>query len=131
MSLSKDVPFSFLITPDLLCDPRVRYTPWKAAIFKIAAAQLRSQFPSGCLFLVQTTLEYDASPLHTDSSGTLIPKPALAPPPLPKTGDTVIAREAYTRDLAQYVVWVEVQAKLLTAIIASVLPADLLPVSPP
>ena len=125
MSLSKDVPSSFVITPDLLCDPRVRYTPWKAAIFKTAAAQLRSQFPSGCLFLVQTQPEYDAFPFHT-VSGTLIPRPALTTYPLPKAGDSVIAREAYTRDLAQYVAWVEVQAKLLTAIIASILPADLL-----
>ncbi len=110
MSFSKDVASSFLITPDLLCDSRVRYTPWKAAIFKIAAAQLRSQFPSGCLFLVQTKPKYDAFPLHTDASGTLIPRPVLAPPSLPKAGDTVIALEAYTRDLAQYVAWVEVQA---------------------
>ena len=133
MSLSKDVPSSFLITPDLLCDSRVRYTPWKAAIFKLAAAQLRSQFPSGCLFLVQTQAEYDAFPLHTDTSGHLIPRPVLVlvPPSLPKASDTVIARETYTRDLAQYVAWVEVQAKLLTAIIASVLPADLLALRDP
>jgi hypothetical protein len=117
MSLSKDVLSSFLITLDLLCDPRVRYTPWKAAIFKIAAAQLRSQFPS-CLFLVQTQSKYDAFPFHTNAFGTLTRDLLCPPPPLPKTGDTVVAREAYTRDLAQYVAWVEVQAKLLTAIIA-------------
>ncbi len=55
----------------------------------------------------------------------------MALPSLPKAGDTVIARDAYTRDLARYVAWVEVQAKLLTAIIASVLPADLLALREP
>jgi hypothetical protein len=121
MSLSQGIPFSFLITPDLLCDPRVRYTPGKTAIFKIAAAQLRSQFPSGCLFMLQTQLECEAFPFH------LTPlEPLSRAPSLPKSGDAVVIREAYTRDFAQYMAWVEVKAKLLTAIIASSLPADLL-----
>jgi hypothetical protein len=85
MSLSRDIPssFHFHIVPDLLNDPRTNYRlPWKAALFKIAASQLPTLFVSGCLFLVQTQLEYDAFPLHI-VSGNVIAKPKLATLPSP------------------------------------------------
>ncbi len=97
MSLSKDVPSSFLIAPDLLHDPRANYLPWKSALFKIAASQLPTVFVSGCLFLVQTQQGYDAFPLHI-VSGNVIAPPTLAPPPVPVTGDTTLQREAFARD---------------------------------
>jgi hypothetical protein len=59
MSLSKDVPSSFLIAPDLLHDPRANYPgtfPGKQLFssFKLAASQLPALSASGGLFLVQT-----------------------------------------------------------------------------
>ena len=130
MSLSKDVPSSFLIAPDLLHDPRANYLPWKAALFKIAASQLPTVFVSGCLFLVQTQQEYDAFPLHI-VSGNVIPAPKLTPPTAPVAGDTTLQREAFARDLASYEALVLVQARLKTAIIASILPADLVALRDP
>ena len=130
MSLSKDVPSSFLIAPDLLHDPRANYLPWKAALFKIAASQLPTVFVSGCLFLVQTQQEYDAFPLHI-VSGNVIPAPKLTPPTAPVAGDTTLQREAFARDLASYEALVLVRARLKTAIIASILPADLVALRDP
>ena len=101
MSLSKDVPSSFLIAPDLFHDPRANYLPWKAALFKIAASQLPTLFVSGCLFLVQTQPEYDAFPLHVASGRVIVP-PTLVPPTAPVAGDTTFQRETFARDLASY-----------------------------
>jgi hypothetical protein len=98
MSLSKDVPSSFLIAPDLLHDPRANYLPWKAALFKLAASQLPALSASGYLFLVQTQPEYD---LHV-VSGTVIAPPSLKPPTPPVAGDTTLQRETYARALASH-----------------------------
>jgi hypothetical protein len=130
MSLSKDVPSSFIIAPDLLHDPRANYLPWKAALFKIAASQLPTLFVSGCLFLVQTQPEYDAFPLHV-VSGSVIAPPTLIPPTPPVAGDTTLQREAFARALASHEALVLVQARLKTAIIASILPADLVALRDP
>ncbi len=111
MSLSKDVPSSFLVAPDLLHDPRANYHPWKAALFKIAASQLPTLFVSGCLFLVQTQPEYDAFPLHV-VSGSVIAPPTLIPPTPPVAGDTTLQREAFARALASHEALVLVQARL-------------------
>jgi hypothetical protein len=127
MSLSKDVPSSFLIAPDLLHDPRANYLPWKAALFKIAASQISV---SGCVFLVQTQTVYDAFPLHV-VSGRVIASPTLAPPTAPVAGDTTLQRETFARDLASYEALVLVKARLKTAIIASILPADLVALHDP
>ena len=130
MSLSRDIPSSFQIAPDLLHDPRANYLPWKAALFKIAASQLPTLFVSGCLFLVQTQPEYDAFPLHI-VSGSVIAPPTLAPPTPPVAGDTTLQRETFARDLASYEALVLVQARLKTAIISSILPADLVALRDP
>ena len=130
MSLSRDIPSSFHIVPDLLNDPRTNYLPWKAALFKIAASQLPTLFVSGCLFLVQTQPEYDAFPLHI-VSGNVIAKPTLAAPTPPVAGDTTLQRETFARDLASYEALVLVQARLKTAIISSILPADLVALRDP
>ena len=130
MSLSRDIPSSFQIAPDLLHDPRANYLPWKAALFKIAASQLPTLFVSGCLFLVQTQPEYDAFPLHI-VSGSVIAQPTLAPPTPPVAGDTTLQRETFARDLASYEALVLVQARLKTAIISSILPADLVALRDP
>ena len=71
MSLSRDIPSSFHIVPDLLNDPRTNYLPWKAALFNIAVSQLPTLFVSGCLFLVQTQPEYDAFPRHIVSGNVI------------------------------------------------------------
>ena len=101
MSLSRDIPSSFHLVPDLLNDPRTNYLPWKAALFKIAASQLPTFFVSGCLFLVQTQPEYDAFPLHL--TGTRVtPRPTVTAPTPPVAGDTTLQRETFARDLASY-----------------------------
>ena len=130
MSLYKDVPSSFLIAPDLLHDPRANYLPWKEALFKIAASQLPTLFVSGCLFLVQNQSEYDTFPLHV-VSGSVIAPPTLTPPTPPVAGDTTLQREAFARALASHEALVLVRARLKTAIIASILPADLLALRDP
>ena len=89
--------------------------------FPIAASQLPTLFVSGCLFLVQTQPEYDVFPLHI-VSGNVIAKPTLAPPPVPVIGDTTLQHEAIARDQASYEALVLVQARLKTAMIASILP---------
>ena len=53
------------------------------------------------------------------------------PPPIPVTGDTTLQREAYARELASYEALVLVQARLKTAIISSILPADLVALRDP
>ena len=130
MSLSRDIPSSFHLVPDLINDPRTNYLPWKAALFKIAASQLPTFFVSGCLFLVQTQPEYDAFPLHL--TGTRVtPRPTVTAPTPPVAGDTTLQRETFARDLASYEALVLVQARLKTAIISSILPADLVALRDP
>jgi hypothetical protein len=82
MPLSKpETPFQ--IVPDLLHDARINYKPWLACIFSIAASQCRTQFDSGCLFMVMTDAEYAAFSLHVDASGNAIQRPTVVPPKLP------------------------------------------------
>jgi hypothetical protein len=56
----------------------------KAALFKIAASQLPTYFVSGCLFLVQTQLEYDALPLHIGTGFSSHPTTYCDPPYCPR-----------------------------------------------
>ena len=53
------------------------------------------------------------------------------PPYPPVAGDTTLQRETFARDLASYEALVLVQARLKTAIIASILPADLVALRDP
>jgi hypothetical protein len=64
-------------------------------------------------------------------SGNVISQPKLAPPQVPVTGDTTLQREAFARDQASYEALVLVQARLKTAIIASIMPADLVALRDP
>ncbi len=64
-------------------------------------------------------------------SGTVIAPPSLTPPTPPVAGDTTLQRETYARALASHEALVLVQARLKTAIIASILPADLVALRDP
>ena len=64
-------------------------------------------------------------------SGNVIAKPTLAAPTPPVAGDTTLQRETFARDLASYEALVLVQARLKTAIISSILPADLVALRDP
>ena len=130
MSLSKpDTPFQ--IVPDLLHDARINYKPWLACIFAIAASQCQTQFDSGCLFMVMTDAEYAAFPLHVDAGGQAIQRPTVVPPVLPPIDANGMLRDGFNRALAHHEAWVTVRAKLLAAVIKSVLPQDLMALRDP
>ncbi len=64
-------------------------------------------------------------------SGRVISPPTLVPPTAPVAGDTTLQRETFARDLASNEALVLVKARLKTAIIASILPADLVTLRDP
>jgi hypothetical protein len=131
MSLSKSET-SFQIVPDLLHDARVNYTPWLACIFANAASQGQTQSDSGCLFMVIADEEYAAFPLHVDAGGNAIQRPAAVPPVLPPLDTNAMLRDGFNRALAHHEAWVTVRAKLLAAVIKSVLlPQDLMALRDP
>jgi hypothetical protein len=95
MSLSKPkTPFQ--IVPDLLHDARINYRPCLACIFAIAASQCKTQFDSGCLFMVMTDEGYAAFPLHVDAGGNAIQRPAVISPVLHPLDANAMLRDGVT-----------------------------------
>jgi len=64
-------------------------------------------------------------------SGNVIAPPSVRPPTPPQAGDTTLQRETFARALVSHEALVLVQARLKTAIIASILPADLVALRDP
>ncbi len=130
MSLSKDVPSSFLNAPDLLHDPRTNYFLWKAALLRfLLPSSPRISSPAVCSSyrLSRSMMRFPSIWCRDQSSQDL-----LWPPPIaPVAGNTTLRRETFASELSAYEALVLVQARLKTAIIASILPADLVALRDP
>jgi hypothetical protein len=109
----------------------VHYAQWLAAIYKIAKAQMSHAHPSGCLFMVLTDHEYKRFPLHTSASDQAIDRPDVAPPPSCPLDAPPVLRDSYNREVAKYESFLDDNAKLLQAIIVSVLPEDMMTLRDP